>query len=119
MRQLFKRIAGGAAALGLACALGLTASAAWAQQRLMPIPPKAKRAEITFNGTQDILIDGKNARLAPGARIAGRNNMLVLSGALSGTTKAKYLIEETTGNVIGVWILTDEEIATPDPKPQK
>lgn len=116
MRQLFNRIAGGAAALGLACALGAP-GAAEAQQRLVPIPAKAKRADITFNGTPDILIDGKSARLAPGARIAGRDNMLMLSGSLSGTAKAKYLIEDTTGNVIGVWILTDEEIATPDPKP--
>ena len=115
MRQLLNRIAGAAAALGLACALGLPAGAAVAQPRLVPIPPKAQRADITFNGSPDILINGKIARLAPGARIVGRNNMLVLSGSLSGTATAKYLIEDGTGNVIGVWILTDEEIATPDP----
>ena len=113
MRQLILRVAVSV------MALGLTASLALAQQRMVPISPKAKRADITFNRTPDILVNGKTARMAPGVRIYDRNNMMAMSGVLDGTTKAKYLVEETTGLVIGIWILTDDEIATPDPEAPK
>ena len=102
-----------------ALALGLTAGLVFAQQRMVPISPKAKRADITFNRTPDILVNGKTARLAPGVRIYDRNNMMAMSGGLDGTAKAKYLVEEITGLVIGIWILTDQEIATPDPEAPK
>ena len=57
--------------------------------------------------------------MAPGVRIQDRNNLMALSGALQGTATAKYLLEETTGLVIAIWILNDTEIATPDPKEPK
>lgn len=117
MRQLWAKTAIGVAALIAAATIGLGSPPADAQQRMMPIPPKAKRADITFNGTPDILVDGKLARLAPGARITDRNNMLVLPGGLKGVAKTKFTVEETTGLVMLVWLLTDQEIATPDPKP--
>ena len=113
MRQLIIRMTVSALALGLA------ASFALAQQRMIPIPPKAKRADITFDATPIVWIDGKQARLAPGVRIQNRNNMMALWGSLQGTAKAKYLVEETTGLVIAIWILTDDEIATPDPEQPK
>ena len=115
MRQLWSRVWSWAA--GLAVALGFAASVAHAQQRMVPIPAKAQRADITFNGSADVVVNGQAARLAPGVRIYGRQNMLVMYGALAGKTKAKYILEETTGLVMTVWILTDNEIATPDPKP--
>ena len=117
MRQFWTKTATGIAALIAAIAIGFGSAPADAQQRMIPIPPKAKRADIRFNGTHEILVDGKLARMAPGARITDRNNMLVLPGALSGVAKTKYTLEETTGMVMLVWILTDQEIATPDPKP--
>ena len=117
MRQLWTKTASGIAALIAATTIGLSSAPADAQQRMIPIPPKAKRADITFNGTPDILVNGKLARLAPGARITDRNNMLALPGALNGVITTKYTVEETTGLVMLVWILTEREIATPDPKP--
>ena len=117
MRQLWTKTASGIALLMAAAALGIGSASADAQQRMMPIPLKAKRADITFNGTPDILVDGKVARLAPGSRITNRNNMLVLPGTLKGVATTKYTLEETTGLVMQVWILTEQEIATPDAKP--
>ena len=115
MRQLWTKTASGIASLIAAAALGI--GSADAQQRMIPIPLKAKRADITFNGTPDILVDGKVARMAPGARITNRNNMLVLPGTLKGVATTKYTLEETTGLVMQVWLLTEQEIATPDAKP--
>jgi hypothetical protein len=117
MRQLWTKTATGIAALLAATAIGLGNLPAHAQQRMIPIPPKAQRADITFNGTPDILVDGKLARLAPGARITDRSNMLVLPGTLKGVAKTKYTVEDTTGLIMLVWLLTEQEIATPDPKP--
>jgi hypothetical protein len=97
------------AALGVAISCG-----AWAQ-RMVQIPAAALRASITFQGSPDVVIDGKTARLAPGVRIFDTNNMLVLYGSLNGTVKAKLMLETTSGLVQSVWILTDQEIATPDP----
>ena len=129
MRQLIIRMAVSGTALAftalsaLLCVAGLTiglaSSSAFAQQRLVPINPKAMRADITFDTSTIVLVNGKRAQLAPGVRILDRNNMLALYGSLNGTAKTKYLIEETTGNVSAIWILTETEIATPDPDAPK
>jgi hypothetical protein len=85
-------------------------------QRIVTIPAAAKRAVMTLQGTPEVQIDGKDARLSPGARIFDRGNYLQMYGSVSGTFRVKYLLEPTTGLVQSVWILTDEEVATPDPK---
>jgi hypothetical protein len=88
-----------------------------APPRLVPIPLNAKRAVMTFNGSQFVLIDDKKAQMAPGVRIFGADNMLKTYGSLVGKATAKYQVEQTTGMLMNVWILTDREILTPDPKP--
>ena len=119
---MLKRYAGAvfAVALGLVLALplGLPVQAQQGPQRLVPIPPKAKRAEMTFDGSMTVVVNGKvQARLAPGVRIFGRDNMLKLYGNLSGTATVKFIQEENTGLLMTIWVLTNDEIATPDPKP--
>ena len=101
-----------------ALAAGFTTAPVQAQQeRIVSIPEKAVRGDMTFQGGIDVAIDGRAARLAPGARIFDRNNFLLMFGSLAGTYKVKYLIEDTTGLVLSVWMLTEREIATPDPRP--
>jgi len=101
-------------ALVLSAAL---AGGALAQQRIVNIPPAAKRAEFTFAGSNEVVVNGRAvARLAPGVRIFDRSNFLAMYGALAGTYTVKYMIEENSGLVLSVWILTDQEIATPDPQ---
>jgi len=118
---MLKRYAGAvyAVALGLALALPLCLPVpVQAQSRLVPIPAKAKRAQMTFDGSMTVVVDGKvQARLAPGVRIFGRDNLLLLYGNLSGTATVKYLQEESSGLLMNIWVLTNDEIATPDPKP--
>lgn len=105
--------------LGLAPLLpaALAQTPTFAPQRLIPIPALALRAQITFNGSQFVLVDGKNAQMAPGVRIFGPDNLLLLYGALNGVGTAKYTLEPSTGLVQNVWFLTPDEIAVPDPKP--
>ncbi len=102
-----------------ALCVSFTFSAVAQVQRIVSIPAAAKRATFIFSGGPDVLVDGRAARLAPGARIFDRNNYLQMHGAVTGTLRVKYLLEATTGLVQSVWILTDEEIATPDPVPPK
>lgn len=102
--------------------------------RLMPIPPNALRAEMTFDTTNAVKVrvrgrdrhmDPKKDRkdyektmtLAPGARIFSQDSMLTMSGALNGRYRTKFLVEPATGLLIEVWILSKKEIHTPDPKP--
>lgn len=85
---------------------------AFAQQaRIVAIPADAKRAVMVFAGSPDIALDGRAARLSPGARIFDRNNYLQMSGAMHGSFVVKYQLEPLSGLVHVVWILTDEEIA--------
>ena len=105
----------------IATALGFAlAGGALAQQRIVNIPAAAQRAEFTFAGSNEVVVNGRAvARLAPGVRIFDRGNFLAMYGALAGTFVVKYLIEENSGLVLSVWLLTDQEIATPDPQPAR
>jgi hypothetical protein len=65
----------------------------------------------------EVLIDGKPARLSPGARIRGANNMLVMSGALVGQAVVVNYVREPLGLVHEVWILNAAEIQAKPPRP--
>jgi len=80
-----------------------------AQQR--QFPQNALRGALQFVEPPEILLNGQPARLAPGARIRGQNNMLVLSGALSGSKLLVHYTVDIGALVKDVWILTPEEAA--------
>jgi hypothetical protein len=86
----------------------LLAPAAHAQLRT--IPPEAKPA--TLRHLQDMIVelDGKPARLSPGAQIRDPYNRLVLPTALAHRTAVRYQVD-AVGMVHRVWILTREEVA--------
>jgi hypothetical protein len=88
----------------------LTASAQTPQQRIPPMSAKAILGVLVVTQPPEVLLDNQPARLSPGARIRGRNNLLVLSGALIGQPlQVRYLLD-TSGLVHQVWILTDAEL---------
>ncbi|WP_280152838.1 hypothetical protein [Piscinibacter sp. XHJ-5] len=95
-------------ALATAAAICLVAPAA-AQQRAFP--QNALRGALVLTSTSDATLNGKPARLAPGLRIRGQDNMLAMSGSLLG---AKLLVNYTVdmqGLVKDVWVLTPDEAA--------
>jgi hypothetical protein len=72
-------------------------------------PQNALRGAIVIGVAPDILLNDERARLAPGARIRDQNNMMVVTGALTG---GKYLVNysvDIAGLVKEVWILRPEE----------
>ena len=69
----------------------------------------ALRGELIVKAPPEALLNGKPARLAPGARIRNQQNQITLSGAL---LEQKILVNYTLdgmGLVRDVWVLTDEE----------
>jgi hypothetical protein len=99
----------------LVLAAALLAPAAQAQLRTVPAEAKAG----SLRHLQDMIVelDGKPARLSPGAQIRDTFNRLVLPASLVDKTTVKYL-KDPTGMVHRVWILSPEEVAQiPKPKP--
>ena len=100
-------------ALAMSLALGLFASHAIAQdlpQRIPPMATNALRGELVVTAPPEILLNGQPARLSPGARIRGPNNLLVLSGTVVGQAlQVRYRLD-TSGLVHQVWILNDAKL---------
>jgi hypothetical protein len=74
-------------------------------------PQSALRGEIAFVDPPDVKLNGSPARLAPGSRVRGQNNMIEMSGALVGMKLWVHYTVDTQGSVMDVWILRPEELA--------
>ena len=96
-----------ASALLLACALALPATV----QAQRTFTAKALRGEVMFGTPPEITLNGKPARLAPGARIRDENNMLHLPGTLAGKKFVVHYTTELEGMLLDVWILSRDEMA--------
>lgn len=96
-------------ALAAAAAVCLVSPAAAQVQR--HFPPDALRGALTVTSPSDALMNGKPARLAPGLRIRGQNNMLQMSGTLIGAKLLVHYTRDIDGLIKDVWILTPQEAA--------
>ena len=97
-----------AAAAALLLMFGLFSGTAHAQLRT--IPPTAIPASMDIGLYPNIRLNGKDARLAPGARVYDTNNLIVTPASLSGSYPVRFELEPG-GEVIRAWILTAEEYA--------
>ena len=95
--------------LTLVATLIWTASPALAQTQLRQFPPAAKRGMLEVTMPPEVLLNGTPARLSPGARIKGSNNLLVMSATLVGTRVLVNYVRDTQGLIHEVWILGEEE----------
>ena len=88
--------------------LSLVSSAVLAQLR--NIPDKAIPARMAVLQYPVVSLNGKTARLAPGARIMNQMNTSVIPASLQG---GQYLVRyelDPAGDVIRVWMLTELEL---------
>jgi hypothetical protein len=93
-----------AATLALAAALP-----ALAQTR--NFPATALRGDFTVSAAPEVVLNKQAARLAPGARIRGANNLLLLPASI---TNQRLLVNYTLdlhGQILDVWVLTPAEAA--------
>ncbi|MDO9002512.1 MAG: hypothetical protein Q7V20_03525 [Aquabacterium sp.] len=102
------------ASVALALAVPVLASAQMQVQR--NFPANALRGELVFTGARKITLNGKAARLSPGSRIRGPNQMFLMSGAITGEKLIVNYTVEQYGMVHDVWVLRPEEIKKLWPK---
>jgi hypothetical protein len=97
--------------LGLAMLIGAASIAQAQDQAMRRFPQNALRGVITFGEPPLVRLNDELTRLAPGARIRGTNNLLLLSGTLAGLKSAVNYTLDNTGQLKDVWLLRDEETA--------
>jgi hypothetical protein len=99
----------------LRCALLLAALTAAclpvAAQLQRNFPATALRGELRLTQPPEALLNNRPARLAPGSRIRGADNMLVMSGAIVGAPLLVHYTLDPGGLVLDVWVLTPAEAA--------
>jgi hypothetical protein len=78
-------------------------------------PEQSLRGELQVVQPPDILINANPARLSPGARIHGLQNMLVMSGALVGQKITVNYSVDALGQISEVWLLRPDELQRPWP----
>jgi len=98
----------------LICAL-LVPAAAMAQVR--QIPDSAKRGSIVHIQDTIVEVDGEQMRLSAGAQIRSRDNLFIVPMSLPRGALVKFTLD-ASGQIHRVWVLTPEETAAPDKKPQ-
>jgi hypothetical protein len=82
-----------------------------AAQMSRNFPANALRGELQVVQPPEVLVNGRPARLAPGARIRGENNLLVMSATLAGRRALVHYTVDDHGLVKDVWLLTPAEAA--------
>ncbi|MEX8502694.1 MAG: hypothetical protein AB3X41_06600 [Leptothrix ochracea] len=78
-------------------------------------PAQSLRGELQVVQPPDVLINGNPARLSPGARIHGLQNMLVMSGALVGPKFIVNYSVDALAQLSEVWLLRPDEAQRPWP----
>ena len=96
-----------ASLLALTVALALPAAAQTQRQ----FTSKALRGEVVFGTPPEVTLNGKPARLAPGARVRDANNLIQLPATLAGRKAVVNYTLELEGQLLDVWILTAQEAA--------
>ena len=74
-------------------------------------PAQALRGEIVVTQPPEVLLNGRAARLAPGARIRGPDQLMVMSGAVVGQRLPVHYTLDLQGDLLDVWVLTPAERA--------
>jgi len=96
-----------------AAALSFPASA----QNHRPFPATALRGELIVVQAPDVTLNGQAARLAPGARIRGDNNLFLLSSSITGQKFIVHYTVDSYGLLKDLWVLNATELAnTPWPQ---
>ena len=95
----------------LMAALALTMAGAVSAQTSRPFPAHALRGALVVVQPPEVQLNGQAARLAPGSRIRGADNMVQMSGTLVGAKLLVHYTLDPIGLVQDVWILTPDEAA--------
>ena len=95
----------------LMAALALALAGAVSAQTSRPFPAHALRGTLVVVQPPEVQLNGQVARLAPGSRIRGADNMVQMSGMLVGAKLLVHYTVDPTGLLQDVWVLTPDEAA--------
>jgi hypothetical protein len=95
----------------------LVLASAHAMER--PFPAAAKRGSMTPAPYPEIVIEGRQRLLAPGARIWNEDNLIQQPASLAGSGLTVNYTEDADGAIDRVWILSPEEANRPPTKQTK
>jgi hypothetical protein len=98
----------------LICALVLPLTA---MAQVRQIPDDANRGNIVHVQDTMVEIDGQPMRLSAGAQIRSLDNLIIVPMSVPRGALVKYTLDGT-GQIHRVWVLTPEEAAAPEKKPQ-
>ena len=74
-------------------------------------PQNALRGEVVVQSAYDVLVNGQQARFAPGLRVRGQDNLMLVSGVLIGQTFIGHYTVDVNGQINQLWVLRDDELA--------
>ncbi len=80
------------------------------------LPQNSLRGKLVLTTPPDVTLNGQADKLAPGSRIRGANNLLVMVGAAIGNEYVVNYTRDSYGLLMDVWILREDEIAQLWPK---
>jgi hypothetical protein len=91
----------------------LPGGVAQAQAQWLPraFPADALRGDLVVTAPPQATLEGREVQLAPGVRIRGENNMLLLSGAVLNQRLTVHYTLDGFNLVKDVWVLRPEELA--------
>ena len=96
-----------AAMLASALTFGIPAAA----QAQRNFPATALRGELVVTAPPEVLLNQQPARLAPGGRLRGMDNMMIMSGAAIGQRLRVHYTLDLQGQLLHIWVLTPAEEA--------
>ncbi|STR45126.1 hypothetical protein [Iodobacter fluviatilis] len=82
------------------------------------LPNQGQLGDLQAAALPEIKIDGKLYRTAPGLRIYGTNNALIMQNQTPQQAAVWYQFEATSGNIWRIWLLTNDEVATIKARPK-
>ena len=100
--------------VALALAVPVLAQAQAQFQRAFPA--NALRGELQVTQPPEAVLNDQVVRLAPGARIRGGDNLLVMSGAMAGKKAQVVYTIDSYGLLIDIWLLREDETGKLWPK---
>jgi hypothetical protein len=89
--------------------LPMAVPGAVAQMRTLPLD--TERGVIRHIEGPDVTVDGKSARLAPGATIRNRDNLIIVPASLPAEGARAEYVRDAQGMIFRVWLVTSEEAA--------
>ena len=94
----------------------LTLAAALAAAQFRTLPNDAHRGVLRHVQENELSVDGKKMRLAPGGSIRNADNLIIVPSALPAQGALADYVLDKEGMIFRAWVLTPDEAKRPRPR---